>query len=141
MKKSQAGDWRPSYSAPSIAFGLCLAAALFSCHSKPDLTKGSGLVGKWEYEGCSIKNTAVNGYITFNADGRFSLDATARDDYPVSPIAGTYKYKVKGNRIETDYKNGYGLSSYFYIRDGYLYFSESPVDGEYWRYKLKRKGP
>ena len=113
-----------------------------------ELNNESPLAGVWTYSGCTIKNTSVRGTADFRKDGILVLKITARDDYPVkNNLSGTYRYTVKGNRIETDYKGGYGINEYFFIEGDYLYFSGTVIDEiidqpeKYffnWSYRLKR---
>lgn len=111
---------------------------------------GHPLLGKWRYGGCLIKNTSVRGTVTFRADGTFRLDAVARDDYPVRPIRGVYKYSLQGKRLLTDYKHGYGIEEYWLVQGTRLYFAASPLTNAVsdwsggreignWRYQLDRE--
>ena len=87
------------------------------------------LVGIWTYEECTIKNTSVRGTAEFKNNGTLVLNIRARDDYPVRDnLRGTYRYSVKGNRIETDYKGGYGMDEYFYLSGNFLYLSRSGIE-------------
>lgn len=123
---------------------IMVLALICGCvsYTEKDGTAAGPLAGKWKYVDCSIKNTFVEGTITFRNDGTFRLDAVARDDYPVPPIKGTYTYRVSGPMIYTDYDKGYGISQYFYIKGDELIFSDVPPeynkDLRYWRYKLIR---
>ena len=124
-----------------IAMALLLVNRC-SSYTEKDGTGTNPLIGKWKYVDCSIKNTFINGTITFRSDGKFRLDAVAHDDYPVPEIKGTYTYRISGPMIFTDYDKGYGMSQYFYINGDELIFSDVPpaynTDLRYWRYKLVR---
>jgi hypothetical protein len=107
-------------------------------------------VGTWRYEECTIKNTSVQGTITFFVGGILRLDAYARDDCPVPKISGKYHYCIQGSTLETDYDKGYGLSPFFLVKGDHLYFStveiqepvEEWVSGRQfanWTFKLVRE--
>lgn len=129
---------------------LLLSLLVAGCSSRAVVPAGHPLLGKWEYGQCLIKNTAVRGTVTFRADGTFLLDAVARDDYPVSPIRGTYRYSLQGNRLVTDYPHGYGLGQYWLVQGDGLYFAAMPITNAVsqwtagqevgnWQYRLQRK--
>jgi len=116
---------------------------------KAPIYKQHSIIGTWKYGWCTIKNTSVRGTLTFKTDGTFDLDARARDDHPTPSIRGNYKYSISGNRITTDYKKGYGLIKYYFIKGKYMYFSSRPITnvikkwvGNYmranWQHELKR---
>ncbi len=106
------------------------------------------LTGIWTYDQCTTKNTSVRGTVEFKNNGTFILDIRARDDYPVRDnLRGTYRYSVTGNRIETDYRGGYGIKAYFHITGDFLYLAGSGIDKVIddphrnnfnWQYRLKR---
>lgn len=106
------------------------------------------IYGTWEYRSCSYKNTRVKGTVTFRGDGVMVLNASARDDYPVRPIRGTYRFTIEGNRIVTDYDKGYGMEEYYLIKGNELYLSPNPITGAEsqddprlganWRFRLVR---
>ncbi len=106
------------------------------------------LVGKWEYAGCTIKNTGMIGTLRFYTDGHMVLDARARDDYPVPEVSGSYTYKIEKNRLVSDY-NSYGVCEFFLVEGDMLYFSWQEISKSQeewkggrlvanWQYRLKR---
>ena len=129
---------------------LCLIMLIIGCASSNGNRHNDGhpLIGTWTYYNCTIKNTSVRGTIEFKTNGTFVLNIRAHDDYPVKDnLSGKYRYSVKGNRIETEYKGGYGMDRYFFIEGEYLYLSGRPIDrvideGDRrtgnWSHRLKR---
>ena len=129
---------------------LCVIFLLFGCAGTGGNYRriDTPLTGIWTFYGCNIKNTSVTGTIEFKPNGTFILNIRARDDYPVRDnLRGTYRYSVKGNRIKTDYKGGYGMDEYFRIEGEYLYLSGSPIGGvvkggdrrtSNWSHRLKK---
>lgn len=128
-----------------------------AAHASDKKETEPSIIGKWEYIGCTIKNTSVQGTIEFKKNGTFIIDAEALDDYPVPPIRGTYHYSVEDRRIKTDYQKGYGLEPYFLIVENYygiqnhtaIFFSNTIIheieednSGSFiranWHYKLKK---
>lgn len=131
-----------------IAFFLLLVCS--GCRSRAVVPAGHPLRGKWRYSGCLIKNTSVRGTVTFRSDGTFRLDAVARDDCPVRPIRGVYNYSLQGNRLLTDYKHGYGIAEYWFVKGDHLYLAVRPLTNVEtgwsggreignWRYRLDRE--
>ena len=126
---------------------IFLFIASVSAVSK-ELKKDSRLIGVWTYSGCTIKNTSVRGTADFRSDGTLVLNIIARDDYPVkNNLSGTYRYSIKGDRLITDYKGGYGIGEYFFIEGDYLYLSggsissiiDDPENHRFnWSIRLKR---
>lgn len=129
---------------------LCIIFLLIGCASSDGnrYNDDHPLIGTWTYYDCNIKNTSVKGTIEFKTNGTFELNIRARDDYPMEDnLRGKYRYSVKGNRIETEYKGGYGMDSYFIIEGEYLYLSGHPIDrviteparrAGNWSHRLKR---
>ncbi len=124
-----------------VLSGLMCAGSIVSKKDTP-------LIGVWTYNSCTIKNTSVTGTAEFMSDGTLILNIMARDDYPVkNNLSGRYKYSVKGDRLVTDYKGGYGINDYFFIKGEYLYFSGNSISSVIddtenrnfnWSYRLKR---
>lgn len=132
---------------------ICILMIFCGCATAAPEAAGShppdSLIGKWRYVDCTIKNTFVSGTVTFRENGTFFMDATARDDYPVGRIKGTYTYSAENGMFSTNYAKGYGLSEYFLIKGDDLYFAASPIPSDaslirdegkpvYWRFRLVR---
>lgn len=89
----------------------------------------------------------MEGTVTFYSDGSFELNAIGHDDCPVPSLSGKFHYQTKEGKFFTDYRKGYGFSTYYLVEKGYLYFSERKIfsaresfDEGYlkanWQYKL-----
>ncbi len=130
---------------------LILAGSFAGCQSnsvKNENTESQSIIGKWEYQDCTIKNTRIYGFITFYSNGTFLIDIDTRDDYPARPIKGKFNFNLTGSEIKTNY-HGYGLDKYFFIESNILYFSDLEmlrIDEDWhgsvltadWKYQLKR---
>lgn len=82
------------------------------------------LWGTWKYVDCTIKNTHMEGTVTFYSDGSFELKAIGHDDCPVPTLNGKYQYETSKGKFVTNYKKGYGFATYYLVEKDFLYFNQ-----------------
>jgi hypothetical protein len=90
------------------------------------------LLGKWAYEGCTIKNTRVEGVLTFLDEPPLMIfDGDIRRDYPTTAFRSDYNYRVKGGGLSfkepSDPRFHPPVGPHFLVEDGILYFSNDPI--------------
>lgn len=111
------------------------------------------VLGKWEYTGCSLKNTRVEGTLDFYSPRTVIFDGKIHQDFPTPSFRSDYRYFLEGAMLHVQEPDKPEftppVSPYFLLKGDQLYFSSRPfntiidpdnVDHKAnWTYRLKRQ--
>lgn len=119
----------------------------------PKVGEPNALLGKWEYTGCAIKNTKVEGTLHFYDPRTLVFDGKIHKDIPTTSFRSDYKYYLVGTQLHFQKPDKQEfmppVSPYFLCQGDRLYFASQPLkkimdpdDLDHkanWTYRLKRQ--